>query len=176
MRSPSALLRAATRTQFSIAVTAFASLLVAGTVKLIAVLLLLHVFRVPRTVLQAQDALITALLVGMFVWVLLGAERVREREQEKQVKVVADLNHHLRNALEVILSSDYLGHDVRASAILNSVERIDVALHAILGPTSKNPANSQPVNCPCGGDHPALRKPASRVADDAGAAETQGLG
>jgi hypothetical protein len=134
MRSPSALLRLATRSRTSVAVTALLTLIVAATVKLVAVMLLLYVVHVPRTVLQGQDALITGVLAASFVWVLLGVERMRQQEQAKQVKVVADLNHHLRNALEVILASEYLGHDVKAGAILNSVERIDNALTAIVGP------------------------------------------
>lgn len=105
----------------------------AAAVKLLAVLFLLYVVDVPRTVLQGQDALITGILAASFVWVLLGVERVRQQEQAKQYKVVADLNHHLRNALEVILSSDYLGQDAKAGAILNSVERIDKSLTAIVG-------------------------------------------
>jgi hypothetical protein len=121
------------------AVTALATLLTAGAIKLVAVLLLLYVVHVPRTVLQGQDALITGVLAGSFVWVFLGAERARQREQQKQVEVVADLNHHLRNALEVILASDYLAHDTKAAAILNSVERIDNALSAILGTAPKKP-------------------------------------
>ena len=118
----------------SVAVTALLTLIVAAAVKLAAVMVLLYVVHVPRTVLQGQDALITGVLAASFVWVLLGVERMRQHEQEKQVKVIADLNHHLRNALEVILSSDYLSHDTKAGAILHSVERIDHALTAIVGP------------------------------------------
>jgi hypothetical protein len=134
MRSPSGLLRLATRSRTSVAVTALLTLIAAATVKLVAVILLLYVVHVPRTVLQGQDALITGMLAASFVWLLLGVERMRQQEQAKQVKVVADLNHHLRNALEVILASEYLRHDVKAGAILNSVERIDNALTAIVGP------------------------------------------
>jgi hypothetical protein len=47
--------------------------------------------------------------------------------------VVADLNHHLRNALDIILASDYLRQTDRATAICESVERIDHALTNIIG-------------------------------------------
>lgn len=86
----------------------------------------------PREVLQAQDALITAVLSAVLVWVVLMAVRARREQEQQQIRTVADLNHHLRNALEIILCSAYLRQSEHATAILHSVERIDHTLKMLL--------------------------------------------
>jgi hypothetical protein len=134
-------LRLVTQTQFTVALTTLATLLVAAAVKLTTVLLLFHA-GVPRKVLQGQDAFLTGVLAAGFVWVFLEAERARRREQEMQIRIVADLNHHLRNALDVILSSEYLHQSEKASAILESVARIENALTVIIGTPKKGPASA----------------------------------
>jgi hypothetical protein len=66
------------------------------------------------------------------VWAFFKVERARQREQQRQIQVVADLNHNLRNALAVILASEYLAQSEKATAILESVDRIDRTLLTIL--------------------------------------------
>jgi hypothetical protein len=66
------------------------------------------------------------------VWVLLAAVRARQKQVQQQIRVVADLNHHLRNALTIILASEYLRESEKATAILASVERIDATLQLLL--------------------------------------------
>jgi signal transduction histidine kinase len=95
------------------------------------VLLLAHLGTPPKY-MQYQDAVITGILATAFTWAFLQAERARQREQQRQIEVVADMNHHLRNELEVILASEYLRQADKADAILVSVERIERTLHVIL--------------------------------------------
>jgi signal transduction histidine kinase len=131
MRSPSAGLQTLSKSQASVATTCFVALLVAASVKFVAVLLLAHLGTPPRY-MEYQDAILTGILMAAFVWAFLQAARARQREQQQQIQVVADLHHNLRNALTVILASDYLRQTDKATAILEGVERIDRALQIIL--------------------------------------------
>lgn len=86
----------------------------------------------PREVLQAQDAIITAALTAALVWLLLMAVHLRRSQEQQQIRMAADLNHNVRNALEVIFNSGYLRDIDKGTAILESVERIDRALNILL--------------------------------------------
>ncbi len=83
--------------------------------------------------LRFQDAVLTGVLVGIGVWAGLMITRERRKYVIKQVQTVARLNHELRNALEVILGSEYLKQSTKGEAILDSVERINRTLDSILG-------------------------------------------
>lgn len=131
MRSPSAMLRMLSKSQPAVAITCLVALLAAAAAKLVTVLVLARLGTPPQF-MRYQDAIITGILAAAFVWAFLEAERARQREQQRQIQVVADLNHNLRNALEVILAAEYLRQTDRAAAILQSVERIDRTLRAIL--------------------------------------------
>lgn len=97
---------------------------------------LLHYLLVPdlgpyRERIMAEGA--SALILGLLVWKLLhNAYRARQRTLAR-VQVVAELNHHVRNALEVISLSAYITHDEQAiRRIMEGVNRIDWALREIL--------------------------------------------
>jgi hypothetical protein len=133
----SSLAKLVTSTRHTVAITAsLASLLVALAKYLIVVSLLC--MGVARHLLQALDAILTGALAAALLWVLLTAVRGRQKQGEQLSKVVADLNHHLRNALQVILASGYLRDSDKAAAILESVERIDINLRTLL-PWPTNP-------------------------------------
>jgi len=131
MRLLSRLANLITSRQRAVAMTACIAFVVVGLTKLLIVVSLLSM-GVHRTVLQAQDAILSGGLAAALVWVLLAAVRVRQKQVQQQIRVVADLNHHLRNALTIILASDYLRESEKATAILESVERIDTTLRLLL--------------------------------------------
>ena len=83
--------------------------------------------------LRLQDTILTGVLVGLGVWAGLMVTHERRKYIMKQVETVAQLNHELRNALEVILGSEYLNKSNKGEIILDSVERINRTLDAILG-------------------------------------------
>jgi hypothetical protein len=120
-----------TSSQCSIAIAVGITLFVVGVAKFLIVLLLLDI-GVARAVLQVQDAILMGGLAAALVWVLLAAVEVRQKQVQQQIRVVADLNHHLRNALTIILASEYLRESEKATAILESVERIDTTLRLLL--------------------------------------------
>lgn len=102
------------------------------------VTLLLHM-QVARFYLRAQDAFLTGALTAVVVWALLTVVAARRRFVRRQIEVVANLNHELRNALQVILGSEYLPKTEKADAILESVDRINRNLGDLLGRTENEP-------------------------------------
>jgi len=85
-----------------------------------------------RTELRIQDSFTAGLLAALAVWLALAAGHFRQKQIKDQVQTVADLNHHLRNALNIILNSHYLSAHEQKTAILASVDRIDRALQQIV--------------------------------------------
>src|ERR1035437_9621005 len=102
MRQLSRLASLITSRQRAVAVTACIAFVVVSVTKFLIVVSLLSMV-VHQEVLQAQDAILTGGLAAALVWVLLAAVRVRQKQVQQQLRVVANLNHHLRNALSVIL-------------------------------------------------------------------------
>jgi len=82
--------------------------------------------------MRTQDAFFTGLFVAIIAWGALSVARFRREQMRARVKVVSDLNHHLRNALSIILNSHFLPENAQTSAILDGVERIDRALRHII--------------------------------------------
>jgi len=71
-------------------------------------------------------ALIAALLVYRY-------EHTRSKHLSEKLKTIEMMNHHVRNALQVIVDSVYVhGHAEQLEEISNSVKRIDWALREIL--------------------------------------------
>ncbi len=87
-----------------------------------------NISREAQTLLDA--ALMGLLAVGIVVVVLAGV-RARRAIVYEQIRMVAELNHHVRNALEVIVSSTYLVRPDNMSALLASVEKIENTLSSL---------------------------------------------
>ncbi len=139
-----------TSSRRAVGLTALSILLIVGPLKFFLVRTLLSI-GVPREALQAQDAILSAALSAALVWMLLMAVRVKRTQLEEQIGVVADLNHNIRNALEVIFNSDYLLKSEKATAILESVERIDNTLKVLMPePRAQKPraSDSAPASLP----------------------------
>lgn len=83
--------------------------------------------------LRLQDSILTGVLTAIGVWASLMIATERRKFVLKEIQTVANLNHELRNALEVILGSAYLAESSKGGAILDSVERINRTLDSILG-------------------------------------------
>lgn len=126
-----------------IAMTAAIVLLLAGVLKYVLAGLMVRVGASP-TEMRSQDAVLTGLFCAIIISIALGAERFRREQFRERVKVVSDLNHHLRNALEIIINGHLLPQTSQTKAILESVERIDHALQKIV-PEEKH---SQPPPLP----------------------------
>ncbi len=100
--------------------------------------------------LLVSDA-VTALIAGsLMLWVLL-VQRMRHLESQQRMQVIADMNHHVRNALQVI---SYWGMQEvdrnQLRLIAEAVERIEWALRDVL---------------PRGVPHQGLRRPPASESD-----------
>jgi hypothetical protein len=86
---------------------------------------------VSRFPLRVQDALITGALAAALVFLLRQSSDRRRQRVAEQLRAVADLNHNVRNALEVIIGSEYLPQPEKVRLVLESVERIERTLTGI---------------------------------------------
>jgi hypothetical protein len=76
------------------------------------------------------DDLCGAVVVGLLV---LGYERHRLRQLMQRLQTIASMNHHVRNALQVIMYSAYVPPDrEQLTRIRHAVERIEWALQEVL--------------------------------------------
>ena len=76
------------------------------------------------------DELCGAMVVGFLVY---RYERHRLRQLMQRLQTIASMNHHVRNALQVIMYSSYVPSDQEQLArIRNAVERIEWALQEVL--------------------------------------------
>jgi hypothetical protein len=114
-----------------VAATVVLVLMAAGGLKYALAGLLVRV-GASREEMRIQDTIFTGLFCAVIVAIALGAERFRREQFRERVKVVSDLNHHLRNALEIIIHGHLLPQSSQTKAIFESVERIDQALQKIV--------------------------------------------
>jgi hypothetical protein len=106
-------------------------------------------FAVHEVVIAAQlseltHATVDAGVIGcgsaLFTIAWLTALRGRRRKVREDIHKIGELNHEVRNALEVIVGSQYGADSDRARLVLQSVDRIDVTLRELfpLPPPRRN--------------------------------------
>lgn len=88
------------------------------------------------------DDLVTGVAVGALVFVY---EWQRARQIRERLRMIAELNHHVRNSLQAILYNSYLhgGSQPEFGAIQESVRRIEWALEEVL-PGATEPPKKPP--------------------------------
>lgn len=86
-----------------------------------------------RTIAISVSDSMAAVIAGVLVFRLLQYERARRRRLRQRLEIIAEMNHHVRNALQVISLSTYSSADQKQlAAIKESVNRIQWALREIL--------------------------------------------
>ncbi len=83
---------------------------------------------VPEQTWAFADACIIGIAVTALVWFLFVATRIRRRYVLEHVRRVAELNHNVRNALQVIVDAQYISRSPQTKAVMDSVQRIDTTL------------------------------------------------
>ena len=87
------------------------------------------------------DELLLATITGV---VVLFYERRRARELQRQLRVIGETNHHVRNALQAIVSSSTsLADEPRRLALMDAVDRIDWTLRTVLCGISEASSSSK---------------------------------
>jgi len=74
------------------------------------------------------DAGVIALMTIALVGVCFASARARRQRTLERMRTASDLNHHVRNALQVITLSRYLPEEKQSQAVYTSIDRIDEAL------------------------------------------------
>lgn len=86
----------------------------------------------PFSMLEVSDGL-SALVGGILFTKIVLDSRRRRRRLEQRLQTIRDMNHHIRNALEVIALTAHTSKDQEnMEAIRQSVQRINWALNEIL--------------------------------------------
>ena len=94
--------------------------------------LLLHE-GVPRYDLLAISNLLTGIVAGGFFWQALRRERENREFVQERLRIISDMNHHIRNALQVISFHSYRDQDEKTVEVLQqAVNRIEWSLNEVL--------------------------------------------
>ena len=95
-------------------------------------LLLIHEHDTRLVIIEASDAL-GGLVAGGLSFRLLQYERERRTRLRQRIAVITDMNHHVRNSLQVITFHAYTTNDKeQLEAVKESMERIQWALKEVL--------------------------------------------
>lgn len=110
---------------------------------------------VTRTdILVASNAL-TGIVAGFLFFSLTNNERVRRKAVQQRLRTIAEMNHHIRNSLQVITYAAAADSEESLALIRSSVERIEWALREVLpGHVS---APTAPPQTPAQDPHETLR-------------------
>lgn len=85
--------------------------------------------------LASWDTISTAILSSLVVFVY---EQKRHRATEQKLRIIAEMNHHVRNALQVLISSTiYSTSRDEIAYIAEAVGRVEWALREVLPGTAR---------------------------------------
>jgi signal transduction histidine kinase len=86
-----------------------------------------------RTVAISLSDSLAAVIAGVLVYRLLRYERERREQLRQRLEIIAEMNHHVRNALQVISFSNYsTDSEQQLERIREGVNRIQWALKEVL--------------------------------------------
>ena len=84
----------------------------------------------PIISIDSLDNIITGILASLVVFAY---EQKRYSQTLENLRIVAEMNHHVRNALQVILCSRIFGeHEQQVKVIADAARRIEWALREVL--------------------------------------------
>jgi hypothetical protein len=91
--------------------------------------------------MAAVDDLLTGILAGLMVYAY---ERHQHKLMMEKMRVIAEMNHHVRNALQPIVYSPFLTEQAEQIRIIQEgTRRIEWALREVLPGEDAAPANSR---------------------------------
>ncbi|HUN88310.1 MAG TPA: hypothetical protein VMU28_05940 [Terriglobales bacterium] len=94
-------------------------------------LFLLRQHETARLTIEFSDG-ISAAVIGMLCYWLVRLHQERREQLRQRLEVIADMNHHVRNALQVISLTSHGKTKEEIAAIRESVGRIQWALKELL--------------------------------------------
>jgi len=90
---------------------------------------------------------LTGIVAGFLFYSLTNNERLRRKFVRERLRTIAEMNHHIRNSLQVITYATAADTDGSVELIRDSVERIEWALREVLPghvPTPATPPQTHP--------------------------------
>ena len=87
---------------------------------------------VTRTDILVVSNALTGIVAGFLFFSLTNNERLRRKAIQQQLRTIAEMNHHIRNSLQVITYAAAAGSEESLELIRSSVERIEWALREVL--------------------------------------------
>jgi hypothetical protein len=99
---------------------------------------------VPRTDILIESNLLTGVVAAVFYVYLSNYEVDRRKQVQQRLRTIADMNHHIRNALQIITyAASAQKREDSVELIRSSVERIEWALREVLpGHATEAPARA----------------------------------
>lgn len=98
---------------------------------------------VTRTDILITSNALTGIVTGLFFYSLSNNERQRRQLVGERLRTIAEMNHHIRNALQVITYASAAQNQTDSvDLIRSSVERIEWALREVLPGHVTNPATA----------------------------------
>jgi len=104
----------------------------------------LHRHGVPSRYLILLSSSSVGLVAGVLVHLLSIRERQRRAYVECRLRVIAEMNHHIRNALQVITFYSRKG-EKQEVGVIEAVERIQWALREVLPLLPESPHEAQSI-------------------------------
>ena len=96
-------------------------------------------------ILLTSNAL-TGIVAGFLFYSLTNYERLRRNQIRDRLRTIAEMNHHIRNSLQVITYATAAQHNAESMEMIrSSVERIEWALREVLPGHVEVPANPPPL-------------------------------
>jgi hypothetical protein len=102
----------------------------------------LHRNGVPSRDLILLSSFLVGLVAGALVYFLSVRERQRRAYVDCRLSVIAEMNHHIRNALQVITFYSRKG-EKQEVGVIEAVERIQWALREVLPQLPESPAEME---------------------------------
>ena len=96
-------------------------------------------------ILLVSNAL-TGIVAGFLFYSLANYERLRRKLVRERLRTIAEMNHHIRNSLQIITYATAADTEESVDLIRDSVERIEWALREVLPghvPTPTTPPEPQ---------------------------------
>ena len=103
----------------------------------------LHRNGIPSRDLILLSSFLVGLVAGALVYFLSVRERQRRAYVDCRLRVIAEMNHHVRNALQVIAFYSRKG-EKQEVGVIEAVERIQWALREVLPQLPESPAEVEP--------------------------------
>jgi hypothetical protein len=101
-------------------------------------------FGAPRPLTLLFDDLLTGAAAGFAVWLGLRSEVKRRMEEDHRLQVLDEMNHHVRNALQVMVLCSYSIGGQKGEELLQAAKRIQWSLTEVLPKVNFDPLPPPP--------------------------------